>query len=392
MAKTNETLFDFKKTREQVQEEALSIVKKHRRSGLDISMGVGKTKIGLDHFQLVINKIQKVHSRDASGLVVGPTKKILNSWKDEIKKWGYEHMLPMLHFVTYRSLPKADFHHDVVYLDECHSLTEKCVPFMNAFTGWVLGLTGTPSRPGTYKRRLIDAYCPIVYSYLINDAVNDAILNDYRITVHLLPLSEEKNYRVTMKSKHKDPKKRKVIRTWLTSEVENYAYWTDKMDESDSFVVQKRLAINRMKCMQRYPTKDAYAKKLLNQSDRKALLFTNEKEQADDLCKHTYHSSNKAAERNMDFFVKGSIRKLACVLQLSEGANIPDLEHTIIMHMYGNNVKGPQRMGRTLRLNPDAIADIDILCFKGTIDVKWVKRALAGFNPEKITWYDPDEF
>ena len=62
------------------------------------------------------------------------------------------------------------------------------------------------------------------------------------------------------------------------------------------------------------------------------------------------------------------------------------------MHAYGNNRKSTQRIGRLLRLNPDDKAVIHILCYKNTVDVKWVKEALESFDQTKISWYDPDEF
>jgi superfamily II DNA or RNA helicase len=73
---------------------------------------------------------------------------------------------------------------------------------------------------------------------------------------------------------------------------------------------------------------------------------------------------------------------------LSEGVNIPELKQGIILHAYGNERKSSQRIGRMLRLNPDDTATIHILCFKDTIDEKWVTEALEGFDQSKITWKD----
>jgi hypothetical protein len=44
--------------------------------------------------------------------------------------------------------------------------------------------------------------------------------------------------------------------------------------------------------------------------------------------------------------------------------------------------------GRLLRLNPDDTATIHILCFKDTIDEKWVTEALEGFDQNKVIWKD----
>jgi superfamily II DNA or RNA helicase len=58
------------------------------------------------------------------------------------------------------------------------------------------------------------------------------------------------------------------------------------------------------------------------------------------------------------------------------------------LHAYGNERKSAQRIGRLLRLNPDETATIHILCYMGTIDEKWVKESLEGYDENKITWKD----
>ena len=85
-------------------------------------------------------------------------------------------------------------------------------------------------------------------------------------------------------------------------------------------------------------------------------------------------------------FKLGKVKKLSTVLQLNEGINIPDLKQGIIMHAYGNERKASQRIGRLLRLNPDDKAIVHILCYKDTVDEKWVKDALEGFDQTKIVW------
>jgi hypothetical protein len=44
--------------------------------------------------------------------------------------------------------------------------------------------------------------------------------------------------------------------------------------------------------------------------------------------------------------------------------------------------------GRLLRLNPDDKAIVHILCYMDTVDEKWVKEALEGFDQTKIIWKD----
>ena len=73
-------------------------------------------------------------------------------------------------------------------------------------------------------------------------------------------------------------------------------------------------------------------------------------------------------------------------MQLNEGVNIPNLKQGIILHAYGNERKAAQRIGRLLRLNPDEKAIVHVLCYKETIDEKWVTDALEGFDQSKVEW------
>jgi superfamily II DNA or RNA helicase len=367
------------KTRDEVREEALGALRIHKRAGAGISMGVGKTRLGLEHFQLVINKYNKVHDQDANALIVAPTKVIIQGWKDEAIKWNMEHLLENISFSTYRSLTKQvieDF--DVVYLDECHSLKLSHDVWLRKFDGYIIGLTGTPPDPKykSEKLRMVEKYCPIKYKYLIDEAISDSILNDYKITVHMLPLDREKTHLVKTKNK-----------SWYTSEYEHYNYWTQRVGQSFG-PSRMKMSVMRMKAMQVYKTKDEYGKKLLDQAGEKCILFANEQKQADALCVNSYHSNNKDSEVNMEKFEQGKITKLSCVLQLSEGANVSGLKKIIILHAYGNNKKSAQRIGRGLRLNPNDTCEIDILCFKDSVDEKWVTGALEGFDQSKISWYD----
>jgi superfamily II DNA or RNA helicase len=111
------------------------------------------------------------------------------------------------------------------------------------------------------------------------------------------------------------------------------------------------------------------------------LLFACNQQQAD----HTYHSKNKHSQANLDKFNAAEIQRLACVAQLSEGINIPNLRVGIIWHAFGNERKAAQRIGQLLRLNSDETATVHLLLYQDTIDEHWVAQALAAFDPAKIS-------
>ena len=358
--------------RDEIQEEALRATEGRRRCSVVLGTGVGKTLVGLLHIERNTNAMQNV-------LVVAPKKSIFQSWSDDAVKFGKQDILERITFSTYIGLPKRNpDEYDYVYLDECHSLLDSHRTFLDVYKGGILGLTGTPPKHRNSEKGIMVAqYCPVVHTFKADDAIENGIINDYQIIVHELELDKCKNYQVNMKTK-----------SFITSEYDNYRYWGNRLDMGQG--PAQMLRVMRMKAMMEYKSKEKYTKKLMESIDSKCIVFANTQEQADKLCRFSYHSGNKDSEDNLLLFKEGKIDKLSCVLQLNEGINIPNLRQGIIMHAYGNERKAAQRIGRLLRLNPDEKAIVHILCYKGTVDEKWVKEALEGFDQEKIVWRNYD--
>jgi superfamily II DNA or RNA helicase len=358
--------------RDEIQEEALKATKGKKRCTIVLGTGVGKTLVGLSHIERNTNAMQNV-------LVVAPKKSIFQSWSDDAVKFGKQDLLERITFSTYIGLPKRDPNaYDYIYLDECHSLLDSHRTFLDVYKGAILGLTGTPPKhKSSEKGMMVSQFCPVVYTFKADDAIENGIINDYQIIVHELELDKCKNYQVQMKTK-----------SFITSEYDNYRYWGNRLDMGQG--PAQMLRVMRMKAMMEYKSKEKYTKKLMESINSKCIVFANTQEQADRLCRFSYHSGNKDSEDNLLLFKDGKIDKLSCVLQLNEGINIPNLRQGIIMHAYGNERKAAQRIGRLLRLNPNEKAIVHILCYKGTVDEKWVKEALEGFDQDKIVWRNYD--
>ena len=357
--------------REQIQSECINIMLQYKRASAAVSMGVGKTLIGLNY----INHLQGKNMGKLRVLVVAPKLSIFDSWKNDANKFKID--IDNIEFTTYLSLNKKDcMDYDIVILDECHSLLYSHQDFLVQFEGRVLGLTGTPPRYlQSEKGQMVSMFCPIKFSYITDDAVEDNILNDYKIVIHKMYLSNKNDIVVKLKDKE-----------FYTSEVRNYGYWCDRVDAAVGPKQSQITAIMRMKALMGFKTKENYAKKLLNEIDEKCIVFANTQKQADNICEHSVHSKNPDSDYNLQEFKEGIIDKLSCVMQLNEGVNIPELRAGIIMHSYGNERKTLQRFGRMLRLNPNETATIHILCYKDTIDEKWVEEALKDLDQSKITY------
>lgn len=362
---------DAKVTKDSIQNKALPIALSNKKAGLAISMGVGKTFLGLKY----LSSLQYLSkSKKLKILIVAPKKTIIQNWKDEAEKFKMHSILENVTFSTYLSLTKQKYDYDVIVLDECHNLLFTHDNYLKNVSSRILGLTGTPPRhDNSEKGIMVNKYCPIRFEYLTDDAVGDNILNDYKIYVHYLSLRTNKELSIT----HKNG-------SFMTSELLNYMYWTNRVDDARPGKSKQIASVMRMKAMMEYPSKEDYAKQLLNQQTDKCILFCNTQAQSDKLCDYSYHSNNSDSEENLIKFKDGDINKLSCVLQLNEGVNIPNLKSGIIMHSYGNERKSSQRIGRLMRLNPKSTATIHILCYRNTVDEYWVQSALKDFDETKI--------
>lgn len=358
------------KNKSEIQKEALKLVIPLQRCGVGMSMGSGKTLLGLRH-------MDANYSEFAKFLVVAPKVSIFDEWKNQAKEHGLAHLLEHMEFTTYLSLQKKDHDYDVVYLDECHSLLFSHENWLNDYHNKILGLTGTPPKyKASEKGKMVDKYCPIVYKYVTDNAIKDKILNDYRIVIHTLHLNPLKTMPMTSKTGKK----------WYASELDTYNYWCNRLDASSSKKEEQIMRVMRMKALMSFPSKERLASVLLNKITDKVILFANTQEQADKFGIASYHSNNPKSDDNLNGFKEGTITKLSAVLQLNEGVNVPNLKQGIIMHAYGNERKASQRIGRLLRLNPKETSTIHILCYKNTVDETWVEQALEGFDKNKISY------
>jgi len=355
--------------RDNLQKEALSAACRFRRSGLNLSVGFGKTKVGLMYLD----------KAGGNTLVVVPKLDVIKSWQDDAEKFGYSEVIDKCVFTTYLSLTKhnpGDYQNLV--MDEAHNAKASHLPFLSNFEGNILGLTGTPPVwQNSEKGQVMLTYYPIRYAYTTDEAVSANILNNYNIVVHYLDLDRDpKSHYVQLKHK-----------SFYTSEYKAYQAATKKIEISTTDKSRMFAHILRINSLKQFKTKQKYAKKLIKKisEEEKVLIFANTIEQAKSLCKNSHHSKSKGED--LELFKDGSITRLSCVEQLSEGINIPQLKHAILLHTYsGSSPKAKQKMGRLMRLPTTETATIHILCYKDTVDEKWVESNLEKFDKNKIKY------
>lgn len=359
--------------RELIQKECSIEISKHKRCTAAISVGVGKTLIGL---QRIVKGLQK--NSNPKILVVAPKKSIFQTWKTEADKHNLTYLLNYITFSTYLSLNKQDLDYDFLILDEIHSLKYSHRVWLSMYRNGILGLTGTPpSFKKGEKYKMIDRYAPIVYEYIVDEAIDDGILNDYQIHVHYLELSSEKNILI------KTPKYE-----FYTSEISSYEHSCKSIDKAIEDFDRKKekfARLMRMQGMKKFKSKEEYAKKLVDSIKEQSIVFANTIDQAERISLYSYNSKNKASEEYLEMFKNNKIKVLSCVEQLSEGVNIPNLKNGIILHTYsGESPKSRQKFGRLMRLPTNQKCNLHLLVYKGTIDEDWADSVLKKFDETKI--------
>jgi superfamily II DNA or RNA helicase len=359
--------------RSKIQKEAIKAIfntyNSNYNSFIAVGTGIGKTKIAIDFIKQYCKKI----NFHANILIVSPTEEIRdNGWKNEFKKWKQLALYQMnCKSICYASLYKELDGYDVVILDEAHHLTEAhSIALSNS--KFVLAMTATVPK-NEEKINLFKALnFKKSFTYSIDDAIENKIVNDYKITtIGIDPDNQLSIYKAFKTGNATMTEKSKLNQAEQMLYNTDYAVW----------------AINsRMRLIYGSKTKTKKAIEVLNTIPKhlKTLVFCGNIEQAEEILPNVaYHSKNKNSKQLLDDFKSNNIMQLACVEALTEGVNIPNIDVAIITQCQANDRGMIQKMGRLLRSK--STANVYIIYLKGTQDEKWMKKAIESFDKTKIT-------
>ena len=341
--------------REEIQEEAIQIALKNKHCTLNLTMRLGKTKIGLE----VASKFERV-------LVCYPLSTIKESWMNDSKKFNIsiEHVT----FSTYRSIEKHKLDdYDLVIFDEVQAISIQNWLHVSQFNiSRILALSGTVPRQGSEKRGWVNKFCPVMYSKTLDDTAG-VVTKDYKIYIHLLSPSNKNDIPLSKG------------RMW--SERAKIAFWDNKYRSSKNFMDMLKV----MQAIQNSKTKLDYAVDLAQELDR-ALIFVETIEQCSLFPYPSYHSKNKESEENLEKFREYEEDKLVSVKQLGAGVTIP-VSKCIITHCYSSNDKAAQRLARCLNYTEEGdVAEVHIIGLKATRDEQWIEAGLEAFDKTKIIY------
>jgi superfamily II DNA or RNA helicase len=359
-------------TREEILQEVLQIPNKNKL--LMLSTGVGKTL-------MAIKLIEQIQPKGKI-LIVIPRLVLIQNWKDEFIKWGYEKYLPQVEFVTYVSLPKkASKYYEIKVLDEAHHLSERClqaIPYIKSEYNILLSATIKRTLIPTLQRLFFNLY---IYRISLQEAIKNEILPEPRII--LIPLQLEttqSNEIYQLKPKAKEQKDITYLQ-WSKGKFKyltgNFSYGVrvhctqkQKNTEFDSFIANctKRINSGAVTGMKRIMIEQArkqtglkrlqwlaeiksdFVKQLLKQlKNYRTLTFCYNIKQADYLSKNSIHSKNHKAKEILESFNNNKIKHITAIDCLTEGINLAECKILLFAKLDASLIKQAQKQGRGLR-------------------------------------------
>ena len=385
--------------RDSIQNAAVETWEQAGKKGtLNLSTGIGKTFCFIKTTRLLPKGSKILFLAETSQREIDLKKDIKffkKLFKYDLRK---EHELT---FMCYQSAYKLkDTEWDLVCADEIHSsLTPQYVQFYTNNTyKHILGLSATVDRSTKYldadgnevsKGYWVDTIAPVCFKYNLNQAVQDGTTKKLRIFIinhHL----DYNNKTVVAGSKAKP---------FLTTEKAAYDYWDAEFRRAlflpdgpaKTFKIRNTSAA-RAKVLYTMASKIESVNKLLAAIKGKSLVFGNSIDTL--LCVTTNVISNKNSDKEnaklRHDFDAGKIKTIASFKMLKQGANLKDLDNTILMSYYSKELDMIQAIGR--QRVTDSVGNIFIYVTAGTQEVKWYKKAMENINNyEEIHCHSTDD-
>jgi superfamily II DNA or RNA helicase len=361
-----------------MQNEAEEAIRKaNYYAAIIVTVGGGKGKIMLDMVKELIaaGKVKSV-------LYLCDNRRLRDSESDgfpgEIEKWGNEKMKSMIHLECYQTACKwVDKKYDLVLGDEIDfAITPKYIlSIQNNKFKYMILVSGTLSLE---KKLVLQKIAPIVYRFNTVNAEDAGVVNktDYYKYNYRMSESECKTYNTLTK---------KI--SILTAAGASFG------DPDLDFWIRKRKHfLNAM------DTSQAHCRKLMNSvwqanHNNRLIIFCELTDQADKICKHSYHGKNEKDD-NLGKFQRKEISCLSVVAKIKRGINLKDANVAIFEAFSGSSTEWEQRNGRMKRLALSKVAKVIFMVpwhsivdketgetkWKPTVVENWLNRATENIH------------
>jgi len=355
--------------RDQLQEKWASEFMNHGNGILHLCPRSGKTRTTIRIFC----KLQRLIGYRPRVLICYPDKNIQQSWESDFKAVGYNN--PNVTYVTHISLKKeVQNQYDIIVCDEIHllSLNQKSnfKKLMESNpNSYILGLSGTLSSNTEFELER-DLELRVRLEYSLEEAIQDGIISDYRITVLTTDLDNKAIV---------DPKKKKTEKQKF-----NALSYIIKVKGHSLFLNLARMRIIHNSLAKLQLTKDL----LKSLKNERILVFCANNKIANQLgCK--IHTSKSYDQEEFEKFISSnsSSNHFAVCKIGNTGVSFKNLSNIVINAFDSNSENLTQRICRSLILDaPGKISNIYIISSTEEVELKWLKKSLEFFDQSKIKY------
>lgn len=394
-------------TREELNSQAIELLKTNNNIAIQAATGVGKSKIAIDLcYKMAAQQIAPLRVL----LVVAEIAHI-NNWNAELIKWNWS--WGQVTIICYASLKNyRNTEWDAIIFDEAHHLGSelRLDVFDTLRSRWKIFLSATLK--DSLIGRLEESCGPIKTIKMgLQDAFDADILPEPKI--HLIELQlNNKDYTQTIveewgskgilkTAECKYAERWKYLRekkriphgklTICCTEQQKYDYLCEQFEFYKKRYMQTRNEAIKNKWLQCGSKRKQYLgllktaeawKLLQNFKDKRYICFCTNIDQAEILGgPYAVHSKKKDCQFIIDQFNDKKINRLFAVGMLQEGVNLADIQVGIIIQLDGEERSFIQRFGRTLRADsPEQY----IIYFKGTRDKEYLQNALENIDEKYI--------
>lgn len=366
----------------------------------ELPTGSGKSKIALDY----------MNEKQVKGdiLIVIPRLVLIDNWKQEFIKWGYEPYLSQVTFTTYVSLPKhAGKTYELIIFDECHHLSERArLAVENIKSDYYILLSATVKKQLKQEIKMLFPQLEC-YTISMRKAIVENILPDPKVFLFELQLDKDTisetltinpkangepvyiNFPQRFAARKNKNTKFKCFCTQqqyyddLSSTVEYYKKMYFRTNNKSFYFQWQQKAGERLKWLSNLKN-DIVLELLDKLKDRRTLTFCNSILQTEVLGKYCINSQNINSIKYLNDFNDGKIDHITACGMLNEGANLKDCQVGIFVNISSSDIIIKQRNGRILRhKNPIII----IVYYKNTREEEIVKDMLQNYNPSLVQHY-----
>ena len=407
--------------RNQLREEASTLLAKEGKGTIVADMGSGKSWIALD-------SVLKVSSNFPSNyvikiLITSPRTNLKDNWRTELKKFGFsqkteevwvhkvdgeiiEYEVTLENVQTaYKWSESAWIKFDIIIADEIHTMmTDQYGRIFNVPHKYLFGFTGTPDDIKEDKAVAYETVAPVLMRY--HNAADDGMINKRKYILFQKPLLSVNKMSLQIRKKIHLMGEFEINRYYnnLVQSRERYlktmtggsseAAWTlanrvignpgsGRQQKIAAFAYKKAIR-ERAEFLYSIPSNVGLVKILISKihevdSDGKVLVFSKRNEQIVKICGSNVVYQKNNNEKNAEVIQKfnnSDIQIIGSCESLTLGLNLVNPKYAIVESFTGSATETLQKLGRTNRLDKDDVAINTFIVPKDSQAVKWFESFL----------------